>query len=227
MPSIQKPWSQPVAVQAVSIWPRAPLSNSRLTDGRVLELDVELERCGPAEHLGHRATEVAGQVEQVAAVIEQRAAAGERPCPEAGRYLGAAGPVMRLPQPDERDATQLAGVDHRLGCAPTARFDRRWWSIWNTTPGLAAGGDHLVRLRQRQGDGLLAQHVLAGRRGGEGRRVMRGVGRADGDRVEARQLQQVPEVGECVPDGPFCRARLRGSAGLVSAMATTSAPAAR
>ena len=143
----------------------------------------------------------------MAAVVQQRAAAGERAVLKAWRHLRASGPVVGLAQPDERQTAQLPGLDHRARA-----FDRpiRAQMVVDLEydARLATGGDHLVRLGERQRDGLLAQDVDAGGRGRDRRRVVGRVRGADRHGIEARQCQQVPEVPEDVPNGPLERASL-------------------
>ena len=67
--------------------------------------------------------------------------------------------------------------------------------MWRTF-GLLGGGEHLPGLGEVHGDGLLAQHVLAGGDGGEGDGGVDDVGRGDDDGVDVGALEDVLVVGE-------------------------------
>ena len=65
-----------------------------------------------------------------------------------------------------------------------------------TDVGLVGGVEHLPRLGEAHGDGLLAEDVLAGLRGGDGDGGVGDVGGGDDDGVDAGVLEDVLVVGE-------------------------------
>ena len=85
------------------------------------------------------------------------------------------------------------------------------------TPALPGGRRHLLGLRQRDRERLLAVDVLAGGNSGERHLLVHGVGRGDVDHVDGRVVNQRPPVA-----GAFLEAEARGGVGGERVVASAS-----
>ena len=163
---------------------------------------------GAGDLLDRGAGQPLGQVDDVRADVAERPGAGlvlVQPPGHGG--VGVGEPVLEVLGADLADLAheplgdQLARVGEGGGAAVGEAAERTHAAVG----GVGGSGSHLLRLRHRVRQRLLAQHVLAGRERGEGDLVV-GVARgADVDDVDAGILDQVLPAsgvgGETVPFG--------------------------
>ena len=154
----------------------------------------DLGREGGAADAGHRSADELGEVDEVAADVGEGAGAGAAlVAPGHGRLRaqGVVAPVapvevrhlaeLGLEQVADRGDGGLAAVDE-AGAGDEVRVGLR-------------GGDHRLGVLDARGQGLLAQHVLAG---GEQRlddRAVQLVGHDDADDLDVVGLEQLAPVG--------------------------------
>ena len=100
----------------------------------VLDLDVELARDHARVDVADVAADEAGEVHQVAAVVEQRAAAGDGLGGERGPDRLLARPVVRLPEPQVGERAQTRPRRAAAWRSVAAPCDRSWWLVMSTTP---------------------------------------------------------------------------------------------
>ena len=79
----------------------------------VFDLDVVVKSGHPGEDVVDITTEVARQIEQMAAVIEQRSATRVGLGAEHAAHSCPA-PIVCLTEPDLGDSSEVAGIDHGL-----------------------------------------------------------------------------------------------------------------
>ncbi len=145
----------------------------------------------------------ARELDPVAAHVHEHPAAGALGIPEPARVR----PEVLLALAHEIHRPQRALVGQLLRPHVLGR-EAQLLGVHQEHSRLRAGGDHLVGLRQRARERLLADHVLAGRRGRNRDVAMQVVGGADADDVDVRLLDQRPVVGVVAGDAVLGREAL-------------------
>ena len=170
------------------------------------------------------AHEVKGEIDHVQQIDDRTAPGkllGREPAAESGDAVPAnPGGLGRIDAAD-RAAPEI--LPHRIGLGPRAIVEVEHEGL----AGLLRGVDHLSHVGGVQGRRLLAEDVLAGSQRLHDQGMVEGVRRDDGDGVEIRNgAVQVLRAAEGLVHAVLLRRRFGGGA-LLSAIATTSAPACR
>src|SRR5262245_8773223 len=128
------------------------------------------------------------QVEQMHPHVEDDAALRDVQAPRRPRSYGRGAFEGERHEPSEPPGTHDLARPHG-GCVEAELMGDA-----QDHAGVAAGGNHLTRLRYVYGEWLLAQHVLPAACGGEHGRMMQRVRQGNVDRVDARVVHQRVEV---------------------------------
>ena len=158
---------------------------------------------GHGLHLHRLAADEVGQVQGIDPQVQQRAAAQcgrEQPAPRIERRVEPEIGHHRAHLADGPVPRQLAGADHR-------RQEPGPHGLHQHHAGGAGRGDHAFDLRRVQGQGLLAQHVLALGQAEQGVLAVEGVGGADVDGIDGRVGGQFGVAAVGVGSAEFGRER--------------------